>query len=51
MTHTEKLKIAKQMAKRGASGVFNSKAWWNRKETIAMKEASRCKNFTMLITQ
>ena len=43
LKHTQKIKLAKKMAKRGATGIFNSKGWWNRKLAIAKKELARMK--------
>ena len=43
MKHSEKTKLAKKMAKRGATSIFTSKGWKGRKEVIAKKEALRAK--------
>lgn len=43
MKHTQKVKLARKMAKRGATDIFNSKGWKVRKDAIIKKEASRAK--------
>lgn len=43
MKTTDKVKLARKMAKRGATNIFLSKSWLNRKEVIAVKEAKRAK--------
>lgn len=43
MKHTQKVKLAIKMAKRGATNIFTSKSWLNRRLFIFMKERARCK--------
>jgi hypothetical protein len=41
MKHTQKVSLARKMAKRGDSNIFMSKSWLNRKEQRATKELAK----------
>lgn len=43
LKHTQKVKLARKMAKRGASNIFNSKGWVARARGILVKELARNK--------
>jgi len=43
MKHTQKIKLARKLAKRGAKKIFSSNGWLGRREVILKKEAKRAK--------